>query len=302
MTTVDLDRLARFVAVVDTASFSAAARRLGLPKSSISRGIVGLEQAMGVRLLHRTTRRVAVTTAGAALYERTAPLVAALQRSLAELPEREEQPSGRLRVTATVDFGAAVLADIVARFVARYPSVEVDMRLANNVVDLVAESIDVAFRIARRPLGDASFTARKLGTIDVQLYASPAYLARRGTPRNQRELAGHAWVAYRGGPALRLDGPGEAFVLKPSGPIVCDDMSFARQALRAGVGLGILPNFYAEPDVAAGLLVRVLPRWTTQTGALWLMCAGGKHLPRKVSAFREFVIEALRSGPFAAAG
>src|SRR5690348_11519114 len=98
MTTVDLDRLARFVAVVDTASFSAAARRLGLPKSSVSRGVLGLEQAMGVQLLHRTTRRVAVTTAGAALYERTAPLIAALQRSLAELPEREEQPSGCLRV------------------------------------------------------------------------------------------------------------------------------------------------------------------------------------------------------------
>ncbi|MDC0723120.1 LysR family transcriptional regulator [Nannocystis bainbridge] len=301
MTTVDLDRLARFVAVVDTASFSAAARRLGLPKSSVSRGVLGLEQAMGVQLLHRTTRRVAVTTAGAALYERTAPLIAALQRSLAELPEREEQPSGRLRITATVDFGAAVLADIVTRFVARYPNVEVDMRLANNLVDMVAEGIDVAFRIARRPLGDASFTARKLGTIAVQLHASPAYLARRGTPRSPRELAGHTWVAYRGGPRLRLDGPGDPAVLKPVGRIVCDDMSFARQALRAGAGLGILPDFYAEPDVAAGLLVRVLPRWAIHSGGLWLVCAGGKHLPRKVTAFREFVIEAFRAAPLATA-
>ncbi|MDC0667851.1 LysR family transcriptional regulator [Nannocystis radixulma] len=300
MTTVDLDRLARFVAVVETASFSAAARRLGLPKSSVSRGVVGLEQAMGVRLLHRTTRRVAATTAGAALYERTAPLVAALQRSLAELPELEEQPSGRLRVTTTVDLGAAVFADIVARFVARYPHVEVDMRLANNVVDLVADGIDVAIRVARRPLGDASFTARKLGTVDVQLYAAPTYLARRGTPRTPRELAGHAWVVYRGGPTLRLEGPGDPHVLRPAGAIVCDDMTFARQALRAGAGIGILPNFFADADVAAGLLVRVLPRWSIRSGALWLLCAGSRHLPRKVTAFREFVVEALRTSPFVA--
>lgn len=297
MATVDLDLLARFVAVVDAASYSAAALKLGLPKSTLSRSVASLERSMGVQLLHRSTRRVAVSSAGAALHERAAPLLADLQRALGELPEREEQPAGRLRVTATVDFGAAVLADIVARFVARYPGVEVDMRLANNLVDLVGDGIDVALRLSGRRLADATFTAKKLGMVSIQLYAAPAYLTRRGTPRSPRELADHTWVRYRGATRLQLEGPGDPHTVRPAGAIVCDDMSFARAALCAGAGVGMLPTFVAEADLAAGRLVRVVPRWTIPAGYLWCVCPGGRP-PRKVSAFRDFLTEALRQNPY----
>jgi DNA-binding transcriptional LysR family regulator len=294
MATIDLELLTRFVAVVEAASFSAAAKRLALPKSSVSRGVARLERSMGVKLLHRTTRRVAVSTAGAALYERAAPLLAELQRSIGALPEQAAQPSGRLRVAAKVDFGAMVLAEIVARFVARYPAVEVDMRLSNQIVDLVAEGIDVAFRFSRRPIADASWTARRLGTYALQLFASPAYLARRGTPRHPRELDEHTGVRFRGGPTLRLTGPGEPHPLRTPGSIVGDDMWFVREALRAGAGVGLLPGFIADPEVASGQLVRVLPRWAVETGSLWLVSQAGRHVPSKVAVFREFVIEALR--------
>lgn len=299
MGTIDLDLLPVFVAVGETSSFSAAAVKLGIPKSSVSRSISRLEQATGVRLLHRTTRKVALSTAGAALYERVSPQLSALVRSLGDLPELEEQPSGQVRVTAAVDFGSSVLADIIARFVARYPAVEIDLRLSNDFVDIVAEGFDVAFRIAMRPLRDSSLMAQKAGAIAMQLFASPSYLALRGAPRSPRDLERHTWVVYRSKRAVRMEGPSGAATVVPQGRVVSDDMSCSRELVRAGAGIGLLPTFTTDADVAAGHLVRVLPRWAVRTGHLYLVCPGSRHLPRKVTAFRDFVLEALRTRPLA---
>lgn len=294
MGTIDLNRLGIFVAVAETSSFSAAARRLGLPKSTVSRGVAGLEQELGVRLLHRTTRHVALSTAGAALRARiTAPL-AALGRSLADLPELEDQPSGLLRVTATVDFGAVVLAEIVAAFVARHPAVEVELRLSNAVVDMVAEGIDVALRMQSRSLADSSLIARRLAPLEMQIFAAPAYLTRRPALRTPRDLDQHDWVILEGAGKLRLENGRRSATVSPKGRLRCDDMFFVHRALRAGAGLGVLPTFLADADVAAGLLARVLPRWKMPTGHVWMLTPTAKQLPRKVVAFREAVIEGIR--------
>lgn len=295
MATIDLNHLSVFGAVGESASFSVAARRLGLPKSSVSRAVAKLEAAVGVRLVHRTTRHVALSTAGKALYEKTAPLLATLRQSIGDLPELEEQPSGRLRVTATIDFGAAVLAEVVARFVARYPGVEVELRLTNELVDLVAESIDVALRISSTRLKDSSLTAKKAGPVTLQLFAAPAYLARRGTPRVPRDLDGHEWVGFRAARAVRLEGPGGPIDVRPQGRITCDDMSFLRAAVLEGAGIGVLPAFLTHADVAAGRLVRLLPRWNMLSGYLWIVSPGARHVPRKVSAFTQLVLETMRA-------
>jgi DNA-binding transcriptional LysR family regulator len=299
MGTIDLNLLTIFAAVARTSSFSGAAKQLGLPKSSVSRGIAGLELAMGVRLVNRTTRHVALSTAGVALHERVSPQLSALVHALGALPELEEQPSGKLRITALADFASTVLAEIVARFIARHPAVEIELRLTTDLVDLVAEGFDLAFRNSRRRLRDSSLHARKVGSFAMQIFAAPSYLARRGSPRSPADLASHDWAIYSGITRLRLESAGAVADVEPRGRIVCDDMPFVRAAIGAGAGLGLLPTFLAEADVTSGALVRVLPRWAMPSGDLWIISTAARHAPRKVTAFRDFAIESLRARPLA---
>jgi DNA-binding transcriptional LysR family regulator len=298
---MDLNGLTLFEAVARTASFSAAAKELGAPKSSASRGIARLENALGVQLLHRTTRRVSLTEAGTALYDRISPLLRQVKAALGELPEREETPTGTLRVTAPVDLGVLFLAEVVTRYTARYPAVAVDLHLTGRVVDLVAEGFDVALRVATR-LADSTLVVRRAAPILLHLYASPLYLAHRGAPRSEEDLAEHQWVAFRGGSQnLRVQGPRHATTSRPP-RIVCDDLLFVRDAVRAGAGLALLPSFVAEADVVAGRLVRVLPRFERDAGWLHIVTPSAKHVPRKVTAFRELVLDLLKTRAAVASG
>ncbi|WP_394850815.1 LysR substrate-binding domain-containing protein [Pendulispora brunnea] len=294
MGTIDFNLLPLFVAVAETSSFSRAAVKLNVRKSSVSRGIAALEGAMNVRLFHRTTRQVSLTTAGTALLERASAPLASLQRSVLDLPEVQESVSGQLRITAPIDLGSTVLAPIVARFSSLHPGLEIDLRLTNAFVDLVAEGIDIAFRIASRPLKDSSLTAQKIGAVHLQLFASPGYLARKGRPRSPDDLAKHSWVTFRHAERLKLVGPNGTATVGCRGPIRCDDMFFMREILRQGAGIGLLPTFVAGSDVTAGELVHALPQWTVPQGQLWFLYPSARHLPRKVIAFREFVVECLR--------
>jgi DNA-binding transcriptional LysR family regulator len=297
---MDLNLLTVFEAVARTTSFSAAANELRMPKSSVSRAVARLEGDLGVQLLFRTTRHVSLSAAGTVLYDRITPLLGSVKTALGELPEREEQPSGELRVTAPVDLGVLFLADVVTRYTARYPAVRVDLNLTGRVVDLVAEGFDVALRVAPR-LADSSLVARKAAAVRMQLFASPVYLARRGTPRSEEDLPAHDWVVFgRTQRKLRLEGPRGAVELGPAGRIVCADILFMRDALRAGAGVGLLPTFVAEPDVAAGTLVRILPRHERLAGHLYIVTPAARHVPRKVTAFRDLVLDLVKARPFVA--
>ncbi len=298
---MDLNLVTLFETVARTASFSAAAKELRLPKSSVSRGVARLEAELGVQLLHRTTRHVAPTAAGTALYDRVAPLLRSMNAALGELPERDEEPSGELRITAPVDLGVLFLAEAVTRYTARYPQVSVDLHLTGRVVDLVAERFDVALRAATS-LKDSTLVVRRLVRTVGHLYASPIYLARRGAPRTERDLEGHEWVLFRPGPQkLRMptqDRPRGTPM--PKARIVTDDLLFMRDALRAGAGIGLLPTFLVEADVVAGTLVRVLPRYERPSGSLHFVTPAARHVPRKVTAFRDLIVELLktRAGAF----
>jgi DNA-binding transcriptional LysR family regulator len=290
--TKDLTALRVFASVAEAASFSAAAAKLGLSPSRVSRAVAGLEAALGVQLLHRTTRHVALSTAGAALYERVAPQLAALADAIAALPEREEEPSGELRITAPVDVAALFLSELVTRFTARHPGITVDVHVTNRRVDLVAQGFDVALRAGGSRLEDSSLVARKASSLGMGVFASPAYLARAGVPRSLDDLAAHDWIVFRGHGST----PG----VRARGRVLCDDMLFAREAARAGGGMAWLPLFMAAPYVAAGGLTRVLPRLASRPGSLWIVHPAAKHVPRKVTAFRDLVLESLRAHPLAA--
>lgn len=291
--TIDIEGLVLFVAVAESASFSAAGRALAMAKSSVSRGVTRFEESTGAQLLHRTTRKVSPTTTGAALLERVAPLVRALRLALASLPEKDEEPAGDLRLSAPNDIGVTLLSELVAHFSARYPRVHVDVELTSRQVDLVSEGFDLALRASGPRLADSSLVMRKIVSFDVQFFASPSYLARRGAPRTLADLNRHDLVIFRPMrfPAFR---PGTRF---PGRVIRADDFLFVREAIKAGGGIGLLPSFFAHIDLAAGALARVLPRHVVPAGQFALLHPRARQLPRKVTAFRDFLLDYFAGHP-----
>ncbi|MBL8952641.1 MAG: LysR family transcriptional regulator [Myxococcaceae bacterium] len=298
---MDLNALELFVAVAETSSFSVSAKKLGVPKSTVSRGLQRLERELGVTLVNRTTRQVSLSTAGQALLERVGPQLAQLKKTLGELPEIEEKPSGHLRITAPVDLGATMLPELVASFVARCPSVSVEVNVSNRVVDLVGEQFDLAFRGGSDRLRDSSLVAKKAGVMAMRLFAAPAYLARRGTPRTLKELDGHDWVVFPSFRELMLTNGTDAVTVHPKGRIVADDLFFIREAAVQGAGIAVVPPYLAEKDVAAGQLARVLPRYETRNGGLWLVTPPG-HLPKRTIAFRDYAVDWFKTHPLGTPG
>ncbi len=292
MATIDLNLLRSFSVVHETGSFSLAARKLGVPRSTVSRAVGALEKQLGLRLFQRTTRSVSTTTAGLALYGRTAGSLNSLDQALADLPQEEKEPSGVLRVTTTPDLGVVLLAEVAARFTERYPRTRIEVHLTADVVDLVKDRFDFALRVAIRRPKDSSLVTQRLGSFVLQFYASPGYVARRGLPKTKAELAEHPRVGFASKwPTMSPVG------LTPS--IACDDMFFAREALRAGGGIGALPSFLGDVDVASGALVRVLPKFVLVDGTVSLVQPSREHVSSKTRAFRELLTDSLRRRTFA---
>lgn len=291
-----LDEIAVFVRVLETGSFTQAAQALGVPKSTVSRAVARLENHLKARLVERTARQVVPTEAGRALFAQSAPHVAALREVGRVLAALEEQPRGVLRVTAPVDIGVTMLGEQVARFIQRYPEVRVELELTERLVDLVAEGFDMAIRAGR--LKDSSLVAQRLLGTELLVYASPAYLARRGTPRTPQELASHECVLFRakGGKATwSLGGPKESVEVEVTGRVSGNDFRFVREVVAAGAGLGAMPAFMVQRDAPAGQLVQVLPGWSLGAAGLSVVYPSARHVPRKVTAFRDFLLESFRA-------
>jgi DNA-binding transcriptional LysR family regulator len=223
--------------------------------------------------------------------------LSALHRSIGNLPALEQELSGRLRVTMALDV-EAVLAEVVERFVTRHPRVELELRLSNSYVDLVAEGMDLGLRFATRRLRDSSLRAKKLCPSVVHLYASPSYLVRRGEPRTPRDLDQHEWIVYRAATQFRLQSADRSVQVVTRGRIACDDMGFVRAAVGRGLGLGYLSPHFANNEVAAGRLVRVLPQWSCHISDLWAVWPGGHKLPRNATAFLGVLRETLGTDGF----
>lgn len=286
-----LDEIEAFVNVVDAGSFTLAAKKLGVPKSTLSRAISRLEDATRVRLLSRSTRTLALTEPGERFYAQVGPHVGGLKDAMTLLGDAEEEPQGSLRVTMPVDIGEGLLGEIIARFLCRYPKVEVEVDVSARTVNLMEEGFDVAIRASTK-LKDSSLIARKLAQTALHLYAAPTYLARRGTPRTFPDLAGHdAVLPSHSGFQSLIARPAVRFPARAR--LHAADFSFVKQAIRAGAGIGPLPSFFTREDIELGKLVRVLPDWTRPAGTLYVVYPGQKHVPKKVIAFRDFVVEAF---------
>ncbi|MBA4109627.1 MAG: LysR family transcriptional regulator [Leptothrix sp. (in: Bacteria)] len=296
---VEPNDLLLFARVVDEHSFSRAAERLGLPKSTVSRRVSALEAQLGERLLLRTTRQLTLTDFGHSVLEHAHQIASEVDAAALLAQHRQVQPSGRLRVSMPADFASNVLASMLATFVQKYPAISLELDLTPRRVDLIGENFDVAIRMGDLA-DDSTLAARRLATFTAGLYASPSYLARRGQPSEPEALMEHdglrllgrngdpvPWVLQRD-PA-RWEGipPGRATANSPD--------VLMRMAL-AGAGITLVSDYFAEPHVRAGTLLPVLPDWRPPTTDAWAVFPGRRLMPARTRVLLDEVQAAL-SGP-----
>jgi len=287
---MDLNRAALFVQVVKAGSFTAAAAAVGLPKSSVSRSVSQLEKELGVRLLQRTTRRLALTEVGQSFYESVSGSVLAIEEAGSTARDRGPAPTGTIRMTAAPD--SLGLAPLLAQFMRKHPGIRIELVLTSRFVDLVAEGFDLALRAGRLP--DSSLVGRRIGSAESALLASPAYLRRRGRPRSMADLAAHDWVLYRatgGHTMITLTGPdGGEDSVEVTGSLIADNMMFCRAAAEAGVGIVLLPIPACVESLHGGRLEQVLPGWIYRGSSLSLLLPTGRHVPARVALLRDFLV------------
>jgi DNA-binding transcriptional LysR family regulator len=279
---MDLNDVLTFTQVVRSGSFTAAARKLGIQKSGASRRVSALEESLGVRLLQRTTRALRLTDEGRVFYDHCLRALAELEDGKLALGGTTATPRGVLRVTAPLSFG--FLGPFVAEFLQRWPEVEVELVCTDRVVDLVEEGFDVAIRAGKLP--DSSLIARRIGSLPRFLVASPSYLRRKRQPRLPADLASHECVSFgTRRSSWLLQSEGESIEVPVSSRLLVNDFDLLRQAVIAGLGIGLLP----EPDCALplteGRLKRILPAWTGVETPIHAVYPSSRHLSSKVKAF-----------------
>ena len=289
-----LESMTAFVAVAKARGFSAAARELGVPLATINRRVVDLERNMGVRLLHRSTRQVALTDIGQHFF-------VTCERILEELREAEEAatgeyraPKGVLTLTAPMGFGRLYLQPVALEFLAAFPDVNLKLLLVDRVVHLVEENIDLALRISELP--DSSLIARPLGHVQMVVSASPAYLERNGAPRTPSDLMRHDCIAWSSVEPLNSwwfkDGANDrTFPVRTR--LSTSSADSAVSAAHAGRGLLQTTNYQAEPGLRDGRLALVLRAFECAPTPVSLVCAGQRLLPLKVRAFIDFAVPRL---------
>jgi DNA-binding transcriptional LysR family regulator len=285
---VDLNDIVMFARVVEAGSFTAAARLLGMPKTTVSRRVAALEREVGVRLLQRTTRSLNLTDAGRLYYERSSLALRALDEANLQLSEARTEPSGTIRISSPVGFGGHFLTGMVFDFLALHPKTKVELRLTDDKLNLVESGIDLAFRTGI--LQDSTLIARKLGATHRVLCASPGYLARRGVPAVPADLVRHHCViagASTANASWVLDGPHGQETVTVSGRFAANEMQAVIAAAIAGYGIAQLPHGIVEAPITDGRLRRVLEGYTTPAGGLYVVYPSSRHLSPLVKAFIE---------------
>ncbi|TAK53629.1 MAG: LysR family transcriptional regulator [Gammaproteobacteria bacterium] len=301
------DDLILFAEVIEAGSFSRAAGNRGLPKSTVSRRIQALERRLGERLLVRTTRRLAITEFGEHILEHARRLLDETESARLLAQHRQATPQGTLRVSLPPDFlQEAEIAPLLLEYSERCPAVKLELDLSPRRVDLIAERFDLAVRVATRLPDDATLAARRLLELHHGLYASPAYLARRGTPREPAELLAHIGLRLitssgESQPWQLSRGP-EHWSGMPSGPLAANSVSLQRTLAAHGLGIVALAERFAAGLVRQGLLARVLPDWQLPAMNAWAVTAGRRLQPARVTVFVEMLRAVLEQPPQSATG
>ena len=279
-----------FNAVVEAGSFVKAADALAMSKAAVSRYVVDMETRLGVRLLHRTTRRLSLTDEGQVFYARSKELLGQLQEAEDEVTARSDAASGLLRINAPFTFGILHLAPLWGVFKAEHPKVTLDVTLADRLVDLVEEGYDVAIRIAT--LESSTLVSKRLATTRMVLCASPAYLAQHGTPVHPAELAQHAVISYSYWSTKdewHFDGPNGPVSVKTRPCIHTNSGDTCRAAALAHQGVILQPSFLVGKDLSAGTLVELMPAYRSMALGIYAVYPTRKHVSAKVRALIDFL-------------
>jgi len=295
----DLERMAIFARVVEDKSFSAAARRLNLSKSLVSKQVTQLEKSIGARLLNRTTRALSLTEAGAAFYEHCARIVEELEEAKLAVGRLHSEPRGLLRVSVPVAFGRLHIATILPEFLAAYPDLRIDMVTSDRFVDLAEEGYDVVIRIADQPA--PTLVARKLAPVHRKMVATPDYFERHGVPQTPEDLNNHNCLTYtyfNPQDPWRLRGPDGDISVRASGNLrVNDDDALAETVLR-GLGLALLPTFIIGKELQAGRLQSALSQYIPLERHIYAVYLANRHVTAKVRAFIDYLLKRFSPEPY----
>lgn len=292
---LNLQQLSSFLAVVRVGSFVGAADATGLSKAAVSRHVADLEEHLGVRLLHRTTRRLSLTDDGQRFHARASELITLIEELEAETVSSGGEATGLLRINAPSTFGNLHLAPLWPRFTAAHPKVSLDITLNDRLVDLVEEGYDLAIRITN--LASSQLVSRRLATTRIVLCASPDYLATHGAPTHPRELADHQVISYSywtGGDEWRFMGPDADIQVRVKPRIHTNSGDTCRAAALEGQGIILQPDFLVGPDLKAGALVELMPEYRSIELGIHAVYASRKHLPMKTRRLVDFMVESFQ--------
>ncbi len=297
---MDLNDIVVFTKVVETKSFTGAAEQLGLPKSTVSRKLAQLEERLGVRLVQRTTRKLALTDIGQAYYERCARIVADVAAAEQLVTDMQSTPRGRLRMTAPVDLSMRYLGLIVADFLAAHSDINLELEATDRIVDLIEEGFDLAVRFGTLP--ESTLIARRLCSISAVMCASPAYLARRGTPTTIEELDEHDRVLFTPGPRTQswtMTHGDQVYEFGRPARFASNNVGACYEAALTGAGIALLTDFIVARDCERGTLVYVLPDWTGRAIEVNAVYPARQNLPPRLSLFLDHLAKALSPPPWA---
>ena len=296
---MDLNDIVVFTKVVETKSFTGAADALGLPKSPVSRKLAQLEERLGVRLVQRTTRKLALTEIGEAYYERCARIVADVNSAEQLVTDMQATPRGRLRVTSSVDFATRWFGSIISAFLEQHPDINVELEATDKVVDMIEDGFDLAVRFGQMP--ESTLIARRLCTVTLIACATPEYLAKRGSPQHIEELDEHdhvlftpgsrnqTWTLVHGDATYEFGRPAR-FASNNIGAVMC--------ATLASTGIALITDFMIGDELAKGKLVRVLPEWSTRPTEVHAVYPAREKLPPRLSLFIDHLGHALNPPPW----
>jgi len=285
-----LNDMALFVEVVKAHSFRKAAEAMAMPNSTLSRRISGLEKAIGLRLLNRTTRKIELTEAGQLYFDRCKRIVDEARLAHEQLGEMLAHPSGLLRASLPVDFANIYLAPLIAEFARRYPGISFEFDLTPRQVDLVSEPVDVVIRMGEP--ADSNLIARKLASLSRRLYASPRYLELNGEPSDPSELVNHECLRLRKAGKWQLSHSGEVVEVEVGGRFQLNSVGMLRRLATLDLGIALLPEGIAADDLRTGLLQPVLPQWHANPIPVYALTET-RLLPAKTQRFIEFLREQL---------
>lgn len=290
---MDLNEISIFLEVVQCGGFSKAAKKLGMPNSTVSSKISSLEKRLATTLIQRTTRQLRITQVGQSYFEHCTRGLQEIQNAERDVVAAQAEPHGLLRISAPIDLGGKVLPPVLSRYQEKFPKVKVELHLTDTITDLVGEKFDMALRVGK--LDDSSLVARKVGHANYGLYAAPNYLKARGKPLHPLNLKEHTCLTFQpmGTEEWRLEREKGSVRVSITSSVMANNLTVIKNFLLQGHGIAFMPNFLVQEELASKKLVRILPEWGSKPRPVHILYPAQRHPPPRLRAFLSLALEML---------